>query len=717
MDIILEDNQIIEQIKKPEKHNQKESPSLLASSNFEHLFSEIIEAQSDIESLDDGVQKFFSQYIENITNPNEIKNTVKILKQNKSFQEKIYDIFKLFLEEDLKENKEKAENGIKITKQIETKTYQVARAKDMFRELNDMIHSDIFSHQKKIKKLSNEIKNMQQQILDYDKEIEILNVENKKTYSEELNLLDTVMTFGKKLYTTYATREEKKKEKNKIESELIKLKEEKKDNEMKYKEALGNIIKKEEAIQIEFQEQKKEIELFLNLLPSTNSDYNDILNPQKSFYSSKLKKYNTLKKTQKEKNIKDIDISVNELKEHIDCCDNEIIQELFTHIEIIRNIHPYLSFPPNIDINNLVDTVESLNNQISFLINEETPQEKINIEREIKMEEIGTKIADLYYDKFIKHLFIDSLKLNYEEEKKKKEAEQKMKELKDKEEKLKQLQIKYINEQGSISSENSQISNSSINSTNNEIANNDNNKKKYLPSQKNTNITSSSSSISNNNSNNTINIKINDKKKEEKKKNKMPNINVIIEEDDSKSKTKNNKNIVEKKDNKIEKEKEKEKENETTEKKNNNKQKSYKKRGKPSQNKKKKNKKNKKYDDDSLDKSYENISDIDNNMKDNENQHIFTQMLIKDNDGQKKDDEKRKEKQKKSDYYYESDNRKNKNLFNFPKNNFTENDENTGNDISGNFDLNDLNFLTELGEEVNKSEKNFAFGRKNNFRK
>ena len=198
MDIILEDNQITEQMKKPEKHNQKESPSLLVSCNFEHLFSEIIEAQSDIESLDDGVQSFFSQYIENITNPNEIKNTVKILKQNKSFQEKIYDIFKIFLEEELKENKEKAENGIKITKQIETKTYQVARAKDMFRELNNMIHSDIISHQKEIQKISNEIKNMQQQILDYDKEIEILNVENKKSYSEELNLLDTVMSFGKK---------------------------------------------------------------------------------------------------------------------------------------------------------------------------------------------------------------------------------------------------------------------------------------------------------------------------------------------------------------------------------------------------------------------------------------------------------------------------------------------------------------------------------------
>ena len=223
MDIILEDNQIIDPIKKTEKHNQKESPSVV-SCNFEHLFSEIIEAQSDIESLDDGVQKFFSQYIDNITNPNEIKNIVKILKQNKSFQEKIYDTFKLFLEEDLKENKEKAENGIKITKQIETKTYQVARAKDMFRELNNMIHGDIISHQKEIQKISNEIKNIQKQILDYEKEIEILNVENKKSYSEELNLLDTVMSFGKKLYTTYVTREEKKKEKNKIESELIKLK-------------------------------------------------------------------------------------------------------------------------------------------------------------------------------------------------------------------------------------------------------------------------------------------------------------------------------------------------------------------------------------------------------------------------------------------------------------------------------------------------------------
>ena len=152
-------------------------------------------------------------------------------------------------------------------------------------------------------------------------------------------------------------------------------------------------------------------------------------------------------------------------------------------------------------------------------------------------------------------------------------------------------------------------------------------------------------------------------------------------------------------------------------KKNNNKQKSYKKRGRSSQNRKKKNKKNKKYEDDSLDKSYEDISDIDNNIKNDENQHIFTQMLIKDNSSKRKDFEKGKEKQKKSDYYYESDNRKNKNQFNFPKNNFIEHDDNMGSEISGNFDLNDLNFLTELGEEVNKSEKNFAFGRKNYYRK
>ena len=161
--------------------------------------------------------------MDSIINPTQIKNTVKIIRQNKSFQEKIYDIFKQFLEADIKENKERAENGIKITKQIETKTYRVARAKDMFKELNNMIHGDIISHQKEIQKISNEVKKIQQQIVDYEKEIEVLNAENKKTYSEELNLLDTVMSFGKKLYTTYVTREEKKKEKNKLEDELKKV--------------------------------------------------------------------------------------------------------------------------------------------------------------------------------------------------------------------------------------------------------------------------------------------------------------------------------------------------------------------------------------------------------------------------------------------------------------------------------------------------------------
>jgi len=61
MEIILEENHSSDLIKKPEKQNPKESSSY--SYNFEHLFSELIEAQSDIESLDNGVQNFFNEYI------------------------------------------------------------------------------------------------------------------------------------------------------------------------------------------------------------------------------------------------------------------------------------------------------------------------------------------------------------------------------------------------------------------------------------------------------------------------------------------------------------------------------------------------------------------------------------------------------------------------------------------------------------------------------
>ena len=734
MEIILEENPlnpINEPMKKPEKQNPKESSS--SSCNFERLYSELVEAQSDIESLDEGVQKFLAQYIENIINPNEIKNIAKIIKQNNTFQDKIYDSFQILLKEDLKENKEKVENGLKITKQIEAKTYQVARAKDIFRELNDMMHGDIISHQKEIKKISDEIKNIQQQVNDYEKEIETLNEENKKTYSEELNLLDTVMSFGKKLYTTYVTREEKKKEKNNLEIELNKLKEEKKEKDMKYQKILDDIRKNSEKAQTKFEEQKTEIELFLSMCPKIYEDYENIIKSLKSFYSSKLEIFNKLLLTQKEKKDNtNIIISSDELKEHLNCCDNNILQELFTNIEIIRNVHPYLTIPQTIDINNIIDVIESLNNQISFLINEETPQEKINSERENQMEELGIKIADVYYDKFIKHLFFDTLKVNTAEGKKKKEAEKKIKELKNKEEQLKQLQIKYISEQGSISSQNSQISNISSSSINEDIILID--KKKNYPSspKNNTSFTSTSSSSSNNN----INIKIKDKKNiDEKKRNKNSNINVIMEEDDSnsksksKSKTKSYNKIKDiKKDNKYEnkiekekekekkdKEKEKEKENEITEKKGNYRQKSFKKKGKLSQNKKKKNKKNKKYDDDYyLDKSDDNVAYIDN---DNNNEHIFSQMLGKEYESQNKNNDKGKEKQKKSKHFYESDTRNNKNQFNFPKNNFNCFEESSINDSLEKFDLNDLNFLTELGEELNKSEKGYGFGRKNNYRK
>ena len=177
-----------------QSNNQKDpQPSSSSSCNFERLFSEIIEAQSDIESMDNGVQKFFNNYMESIVNPNEIKNTINTIKSNTALQSKLIENFKTFLENELKQNKEKVEKDMKITKQIETKTYQVARAKDMFRELNDMLHGDIISHQKEIKKVSDENKNIQNEIQSYEKEIEELNTENKRSYSEELNLLDTVM--------------------------------------------------------------------------------------------------------------------------------------------------------------------------------------------------------------------------------------------------------------------------------------------------------------------------------------------------------------------------------------------------------------------------------------------------------------------------------------------------------------------------------------------
>jgi len=717
MDIAFDDIQFSEKEKRNEKQNQKEP-----SYNFERLFSELVEVQSDIESLDDGVQKFFSQYIDNIINPNEIKNTTKIIKQNSSIQDKIKDNFKLLLEMDLKENREKLEKGIKITKQIETKTYQVARAKDMFRELNQMIHGDIISHQKEIKRISDDVQKIQKEIVEYEKEIEELNEENKKSYSEELSLLDTVMSFSKKLYSTYATREEKKKEIANLEAQVQKLKDEIKIKDTKYQESIDTIAKNKEKQQKELEEHQKAIELFLNSYPGTSEEYDKIINSLKELLKKNLSKYNELKKTQKApNNIKNNLLNINDLKSHIDLCPPSMLQELFNQVEFIRSIHPYLSIPLSVDTNNIIDVVEALSDQMSNILMQETLPEKINMQNEKQLEDIEQKIADHLYETYLKNIFFKSMKQFTAEEKKKKQ--EKIQELKDKEEKLKQLQMKFsqisnLSNKSNMSnlSNNSnnnnisEISNISFNSPINEVAIKEKEKEKDIDKRRNCSFEiSEKSSEETIPKNNTINIKIKDKKKEEKRKNKISNINVILEEEDSKSNSRfDNKNKDGKKENikykneskdkydKYEKDKdeknEKNQRNESTEKRN--KQKSFKKRGK-SQNKKKKNhKKSRKYEDDS-DEEYQ--------IEDKVLNEIFGKGYETQNND--KSPEKEKEKPKQGGNYYESDSRKNKNQFNFPIGD------------SNPFDLNDLNFLTELGEELNKSENNYGFGRKNNYRK
>ena len=751
MDIIFEDNQFMNNMnnfpsnqpkqsylsfplaQKPLNQNQNQTASNIqkdpqssttSSCNFERLFSEIIEAQSDIESMDDGVQKFFNNYMENIVNPNEIKNTINVIKQNSVLQSKLIENFKTLLETELQQNKEKVEKDMKITKQIETKTYQVARAKDMFRELNEMLHGDIISHQKEIKRISDKNKNIQNEIKNYEKEIEDLSNENKKSYNEELNLLDTVMSFGKKLYNTYVTREEKKKEKNELEEQIMKLKEEKKEKDKKFNDKIEAIEKEKQIEEKDFKEQKEKIELFLNSFPSTCSEYDSLLTSLKTYYSERQDKFISLQKPTKDKqsnpDSSSISISLSKLKLNISKSDPSLLQEISNIIEIIRNIHPYLSIPAPLNMNNIVDAMESLIAQISSIINDETPQEKLNIERQNQIEEIGNKIGDLYYNKFTKNVFFNALKINCAEEKKKKDAERKMKELKDKEEKLKQLQLKYINEKNNKEkdSQKSKKSEKSDNTnTNSFISINDdlefilkeketpknikerNNKASpaSISSEKSNNDKSglstnnTSNSSSNYNSLNILNINIKDNKKRDDKKKKNSDINIILEEDTSKSKSESKSQV-----NNKEKETKKERQESCEQEKRNNKQKSLKKKIKPSQIKKK-NKKKKRHEGDSSD---ENISNKDEDSFMNQ---IFG--IVSDYN-----DKSSENKQLKN---CETDRKRAKGDMKFGRHNFNYYDEsNTKSSVNNDFDLNDLDFLTSLGEEVNKTEKSYGYGRK-----
>ena len=106
---IPEQNQNLSQFQNPTLPQKDTTSNFSSACNFEKLFSEIIEAQSDIESIDDEVQKFFSNYISNIINPSEMKNTINIIQQNSALQSKLIDKFVTFLKQELNENKEKVD--------------------------------------------------------------------------------------------------------------------------------------------------------------------------------------------------------------------------------------------------------------------------------------------------------------------------------------------------------------------------------------------------------------------------------------------------------------------------------------------------------------------------------------------------------------------------------------------------------------------------------
>ena len=76
------------------------------------------------------------------------------------------------------------------------------------------------------------------------------------------------MSFGKKIYNTYVTREEKKKEKISLEEEIMKLKEKKKELDKIYQQDIETIEKEKQKEEDDFNQKKKDIETFLNSFPS-----------------------------------------------------------------------------------------------------------------------------------------------------------------------------------------------------------------------------------------------------------------------------------------------------------------------------------------------------------------------------------------------------------------------------------------------------------------
>ena len=734
--------------------------------NFERLYSEIVEVQSDIETQLKGTQDFFNSYMNSIICPDDITKILKLIEYNSSYQEKLAENFKKHLLDDLAQNSSKAKKSTKITKQIDTKTYQVARAKDMYRELNQMCHADIISHKKEIQKINDLTKVIHDEITGYEKEIERLNIDNKNTYSEELNLLDTVMNFDKKLYTIYVTREEKKKEKANIQSEIQKILEEKKTKEAYYKEQLDIITNKKNEIQENFEKEKEKIENLISNHPLEIEKYNNIFNKLKEFYTKKSIELKNIKEDTEMLESTYKTQNANNLKNYLNDCDSNTVKKLFDTVQNIQNTFPFLQIPNNININNdsnmnIIDISESLNKQMLSLLSDEKPQEKLNREKENKILELELKIGDKYRNKFIKKLFFSSLKINVTEEKRRKEAEKKLQELKNKEEQLKLLQMKYINEQENkkneerINSEKRTAKNEKESQNSFEKEDKKEDKKFFLNKSDRKNVLDKKEDrqFLLDKSEKKYKVDKNEDWREEKEKYLFDRKREDKKEDREKYLERKNdkkedlreekeKYLFDKKreDKKEDREKyiqrKNEKKEDWREERMEERRDDYERRKERSLYKKKDkrlsiNKKHNKYKKRKNNKNEKKINESDDNSNnlndDNDESQYFSQKVNNHENNDEQDlynlvnefemsqKKKQEQKQKQSFLLQSEKNNNNKKSGNF-MDSFGQLNESTESESINPFDLNDLNFLTELGETLNKSEKNYGFGRKN-FRK
>lgn len=205
-----------------QEHHSNQNKKNTHEIDYEKLYTQIMEFKQSTDKMFNSSQNFLIDYLNNTfqSQSNEIDILIDHIEKNRLIAEDNIIKYQNYLEHIYHQRINKLASLQETFEKLNQQAKQLNCGKMKYKEINLMKKNEILSIKYQIANLTKKNKELNDENTKLQEEINAIKKENKNSYSTEINLLEQVVSFNKRLYAVANAREIKMKEKNSLENQL-----------------------------------------------------------------------------------------------------------------------------------------------------------------------------------------------------------------------------------------------------------------------------------------------------------------------------------------------------------------------------------------------------------------------------------------------------------------------------------------------------------------